>query len=371
MKTSRLLLALGCVVVLTGTFVVVAPVQANHGDRSLEVTPETDRNPLGDHHKMVATVSSPADTQILVDWKIIDGPNAVDPDRSKNLLTAPDYQCQIFPGETTCEWEYRDRRASGGTDIIVVWIDHDGDNATAEADANELADAGGTNEPACPEAQCGPDGQGGAGDTAEPDATDSVTKDWGQLGARRISYTDGEIFYADRTCDSQTTHSGGEVALVTKGCLFTYQVSPEVQVQGNEDHGAVWAQSSVDTRRGWCTKRVTTTIAVPPDAMTMGTAPESSSATQRAVRETMLPVGSLSVMSMVPSLYQSFFAYPGTIRVSTSDDGSVIKMVWRGSTRQDLAFALGAWISFPKNTDIGTIDAGNSVDKRAVRQRTC
>ena len=147
---------------LTMLFAFVVPLAgvaiANHGTRTLEVTPETDDNAVGTTHTLTATLSSAPDagSPIEIDFEVT-GPG--DPDTGDTPAT-PDLTCTITTG-TTCTVSFSS--AVAGVSTIRGWIDHDKNNATlvGEADLAEGAVEGTT-----------------PGDQTEPDTTDVVTKTW-------------------------------------------------------------------------------------------------------------------------------------------------------------------------------------------------
>ena len=141
---------------------------ANHGTRTLQVTPETSDNPVGTTHTLTATLSSPADATsgaIEVDFEMT-GPGDTD---GADTPSTPDEECTVAVGSATCA--VTESSSVAGTDTITAWIDH-GDDAAVEADTTEGADAG---TPSVDEPSSGPDVPGV---TAEPDLTDVVLKTW-------------------------------------------------------------------------------------------------------------------------------------------------------------------------------------------------
>jgi Bacterial Ig-like domain (group 1)/RTX calcium-binding nonapeptide repeat (4 copies) len=140
---------------------------ANHGTRTLQLTPETDDNPVGTTHTVTATLDAAAGVTsgaIQVDFEIT-GPG----DTDGNTPSSPDKECTIAVGSAACSVTYTSSVAGTGT--IIGWIDH-GNDATVEADLTEGADAG---NPSGGEL---PGGTDVPGVTAEPDLTDVVTKTW-------------------------------------------------------------------------------------------------------------------------------------------------------------------------------------------------
>jgi Bacterial Ig-like domain (group 1)/RTX calcium-binding nonapeptide repeat (4 copies) len=145
---------------------------ANHGTRTLQVTPETDDNPVSTTHTVTATLDAAVDATsgtINIDFEV-NGPG--DPETPDAYSpTSPDFSCDVTSG-SSCTISYSSTVV--GTDQIDGWIDHDKNNATltGELDQAEGPDAG---NPAVDEPSGGVDAPGGI---AEPDTTDVVTKTW-------------------------------------------------------------------------------------------------------------------------------------------------------------------------------------------------
>jgi len=162
--STALLIVVALVVPMTGVAV------ANHGTRTLQLTPETNDNPVGTTHTVTATLDAAADGTsgtIEIDFEV-SGPG--DPDDAYSP-TSPDFTCNITSGNDSCAISYSS--AVVGTDEIDGWIDHDKDNATLdELDQAEGPDAG---NPAAGEPS---GGDNVPGSTPEPDTTDVVTKTW-------------------------------------------------------------------------------------------------------------------------------------------------------------------------------------------------
>ncbi|MGH3860492.1 hypothetical protein, partial [Actinokineospora sp.] len=177
--------ALATIVALVVPFAGVAV--ANHGTRTLQITPETDDNAIGTPHTLTATLSAAADATsgtIELDFEIT-GPN--DPDAGDSP-TSPDKTCTVAVAADSCTVTHSSPVV--GTNTIRGWIDHDKNNATlvGEADLAEGADAG--NLPEEPS-----DGPNTPGDQTEPDTTDVVAKTW---------------FSADVEIDMEAEGAGGD-----------------------------------------------------------------------------------------------------------------------------------------------------------------
>ena len=149
---------------------LMVPAMANHGTRTLDVTPETVSLPPGVTHTFTARISREATTAtgtINIDFENESGVN----DSDGTTHDSPDLTCSIPSGENECTVSYSG--TATGRDIWRVWIDHDGLNSTVEADRTE-----GFNQERAP----GDGGQNctGAGNNdGEPDCTDVVDVRWG------------------------------------------------------------------------------------------------------------------------------------------------------------------------------------------------
>jgi len=157
---------------LATIFALVVPFAgmavANHGMRTLQVTPETDDNATGTTHTLTATLDSAADATsgtIEIDFEIT-GAGDTDGDTK----TSPDKTCTVAVGSDNCTVTHTSTTA--GTSEIRGWIDHDKDSATVEADLTEGPDAG---NPSVDEPSGGTDVPGSK---TERDDTDVVTKTW-------------------------------------------------------------------------------------------------------------------------------------------------------------------------------------------------
>jgi hypothetical protein len=190
---------------------------ANHGTRTLQVTPETSDNPIGTTHTLTATLSSAADATsgaIEVDFEIT-GPGDTD---GGNTPSSPDKECTVAVGSATCT--VTDTSSVAGTDTITAWIDH-GDDAAVEADSTEGADAG---NQTVDEPSGGSDVPGG---TAEPDLTDVVLKTWSGAAAAVLDCDDAS------GNDSETNPVTGPSSSETYTCtVIDTAPTPDVPVSG-------------------------------------------------------------------------------------------------------------------------------------------
>ena len=177
MKSSvrtKLAAVSGAFALLVTLLPMAGTAAANHGERTLKLSPQKLNNRLGTTHRVIATLSSAPDegSPIHIDFEIT-GVN--DPDGGESPET-PDLTCTVTgiddPATERID-ESRECRSPSyggpgesiheGVDEIRGWIDHDGTDAVVEADRTEGADE--TLEP---------------GDTPEPDGTDVVLTRWFQ-----------------------------------------------------------------------------------------------------------------------------------------------------------------------------------------------
>ena len=168
------------------------PAAANHGRFTLNVRPESVSRPLDASHTLTAELDGLVTVEqgsVNIDFENQSGVNDVD----GTTFDSPDLTCTVAARERSCTVTYTGTVT--GRDLWRAWIDHDGRDATVEADRtenrNEERDAGdgGT---VC----------NGAGAGGEPDCTDVVEVLWG-TGA--LDCDDAEGPDGER----QTNPSGG------------------------------------------------------------------------------------------------------------------------------------------------------------------
>lgn len=169
------------------------PASANHGDRSLEVTPETPTRGVGATQTLTARLCVPqanppsacgadapntpfSNGPIRIRFENENGVN--DPDASTSRTT-PDRECSIAFNQTSCSITYTGNNS--GNDVWRVWIDHDDNTSTDESDAAEGRDetaAPGTGNALC---RAAPN---------EPDCTDVVQVTWSAGGPTTLDCDD-------------------------------------------------------------------------------------------------------------------------------------------------------------------------------------
>jgi hypothetical protein len=353
-------------VVLVFQVAAFAPAQAVHETTTLEVTPEMETNPLTEKHVLTARVAPAPDGGAEIDFKIISGPSALSADRQQNIdnMDKPDKFCTVRAGESSCTVEI-DPPVRTGTDVIVAWIDHDASNITVEADKAEEPDAGGgADEPDCPENNCGADGLGEPGATADPDSTDVVTKTWGQLGAQRPPFIDGSAEELEVACNDQKKRIDGQVVSVASGCSYGYILATEPD--DALDYGAAWAQTTVNPRAGWCVVRSTTSLAPPDNSSMVEVTPSAGrNVAHRRVLVTDLIFGPQTADGTGAYLLQSFIGYPGTIsRVVDSEEARV---TWEGKTKNTVAQVVGMEITWDPSQEFPDFPGGTTLAHRVRR----
>ena len=194
---------------------------ANHGTRTLQLTPETADNAANTQHTITATLDAAADGTsgtIEIDFEIA-GPGDTD---TSDTPASPDLTCNIISGTDSCTVQFTS--ATTGTSTVRGWIDHDQNNATlvGEADVTEGADAG---NPSVEEPSGGTDVPG---DQTEPDTTDVVLKTWfpGLSAGARLDCDD------QSGDDTATNPVSGTAATETYTCTVVDTANANAPVAG-------------------------------------------------------------------------------------------------------------------------------------------
>ena len=335
-KSATLIATIGTLVLGAGG---AGPARAVHNLLTLELTPETSRNPQGTTHTVQATLSAPSPLpQLEVHFKIISGPNAKDP----VVLTEPDHTCVITTGQTQCvqPFAYQDRRSTPTdyTDTIVGWIDHDprfGRNSLSldGLDKDEVPDAAGPpHEPGI---------SGHAADKGEPDSTDVVLKSWGQLGASALPLIDG-LERRGTVCRGEPVRADRAVVATVRRCTYLMALPANREEDGGRAYYALWMQAeAVITRSGWCATRFRLSLSAPSSARVVSVAvPARGRSARDRLLQTRLPVRAAGFAFEPGLVEQSAFYRPGV--VSSTRSGRTTTVDWRGKSRLRLGAAVGA-----------------------------
>lgn len=209
-KQRTRVLSLIVAVLTLGALVMplVGVAQANHGTRTLEVTPELETYATGATAVLTAVLlnedgsgEAPADATsgtINIDFEVEGGTN--DPDGG-STRQSPDLTCTVAIGSNTCTVSLTGNSESSSN--VVGWIDHDGFNSTDNSDPDEgrrSTDQSKDGFDDCDQAQDSPSDCGsnlfaldvapqpGSGcalvpDDSEPDCTDVVRISFSNTGA--------------------------------------------------------------------------------------------------------------------------------------------------------------------------------------------
>ena len=227
---------------------VMAIAYAEHGDRTLDVNPETTRVPVGTKVILIAQLSSPVTATehpqgIEIDAEAVPVPGAVpvdttesdnDPDGTDgDSPETADETCFIPAGEYRCAIEYV--AANEGTDQWRFWIDENHQDEAADDEDHEADTSEGLNDgnqltagegDACNSP--GPDDSSGV--SGEPDCTDVVQV---TIGAASTQATTLD-------CDDQAP-ANGDTEENTAGQTETYTCKLRKQ-DGTNGIGTVYGE---------------------------------------------------------------------------------------------------------------------------------
>lgn len=372
---AKATLALVTVGMLLGVLVVATPgARAGHEGYTLDVEEELGHAPLGSVHYMTAKVPMVTGAPVEVHFEFIRGPNAFQPccDKIENEVQVkddpaqPDDSCLIRAGETSCMGEIRDTRAvDGQQDVILAWIDHDvsaSPDPSTGIDFNEFQDAG--------EPPHGPGvDTGSPGDQGEPDTTDLVVVNWGQMKVGQIPFNDGNIEFFQHVCDSTRSRVGGEVVGVARVCTYVASMDPSQESDSASDHYGFWVQATGDAKgRGWCATKFAVTARAPAGSMrtSFASLPEATPARRQSLTATLI-VDANGTASSPGYVEASAFAYPGSITIT--EDGNDVTTTWRGKTKKLLAVPVGVAFSAPAGSGLPDPGDPNDVVLKLERRR--
>ncbi|MGH2734984.1 MAG: hypothetical protein ACRDKZ_05350 [Actinomycetota bacterium] len=162
-----------------------------------------------------------------------------------------------------------------------------------------------------------------------------------------ISY-DPETYEAESRCRRRKLTFEGETTGVYRYCTFFLRFDPESETDVERDYGAVWIQSRLNPRNGWCAERMKTVIGIGPEAEVHDKAPRGTAITERKRKRARLVVDAEGAALEEAVVRNAFTLYPDRMRVrkASEDERVELRIAWAGATRKSIAFAGGVEISW-------------------------
>lgn len=168
----------------------------------------------------------------------------------------------------------------------------------------------------------------------------------GQMKAGERPNTRGPLVFDDKGCarDVDRTASG-RVAVITRGCSFTYDVRRSRDKSTSRDYGVFWFQNTVDPEAGFCVTNVMSSIEVPRGYRIEGHAPKKKRTNTSTWTRSKLIVraGGKAKLGVMKNGYRF---HPRVL--DPSRDRREVAIEWRGATHKKFALAMGIEVSYPQ-----------------------
>ena len=182
---------------------------------TLQVSPEVGDGGATNSATLTATISAAQNTSTTVDFEVMNGPAAKHPDTAGTVDTS----CPIPSGHTQCQVTVTSTEA--GISLVRAWIQGQPEDMTEARLANDnqtplldALDPAADCRPADP-SSCHDGSTPGAGDVAEPDATDVVQVTF-------LNFTDGHLKCVDPNGSAVTyKNASTDPATETYTCTLT------------------------------------------------------------------------------------------------------------------------------------------------------
>lgn len=196
----------------------------------LDCSPETENNAINTAHTITCTATNSSGAAVPGVQVDAEATGTNDPDAA-GVLTNPDFSCTTA-SDGRCSFTHP-ASASGtaGTTTYRAWIDADGSNTTAEADATEARDSA-----------------AGAGSTAEPDATDVVAKTW--QGPSKITVSPSSDSASVGTCNPFTITVTNTSNVAVSGAILDVEQRHARATDGTANNEPTVAFCAVDAADG-------------------------------------------------------------------------------------------------------------------------
>jgi hypothetical protein len=121
---------------------------------------------------------------------------------------------------------------------------------------------------------------------------------------------------------------------------------PRRESNAARNFGAVWLQTNVDGRNGWCARNVESIIKVPRDTRIENFVPHFDRVRSPRGKKVRLVINADGDADRNGVVKNRFWLVPRGIRPSVSDNNRRLVLRWTGNTAQKLAFALGVEFSW-------------------------
>ena len=169
-----------------------------------------------------------------------------------------------------------------------------------------------------------------------------------QIDARDRPRVSGPLDPRARDCKTRWERWRGRIIAVARSCVRFYRFRPGFETDTRRNYGVVWLQTTVDSRRSWCTSIVRSDIDIPLGARLHERAPDAFNArTARPVR-TRLNVGARGFALERAVVHKRFTLFPRRLRSHRNAAARAWRTVWHGSTKAVVAAASGIAISWPQ-----------------------
>lgn len=196
-----------------------------------------------------------------------------------------------------------------------------------------------------------------------------------QMSAGTWPAATGQLTPGERTCTTkQDKTSGGRTIAKLKVCAFPFIFAPGSESDAVNDYGAIWIQSQVVPRNGFCVKKANTDVTLDADVPVHSTAPRgrTSDRTRRVRVELVVDAQGAAEAADFGRIENTFVMRKGKLsrRNVVDDAGSrLVRLSWRGSTRKKIAFAHGIETSWAAAGDAPTF--GFALIYRPARPASC
>lgn len=153
-------------------------------------------------------------------------------------------------------------------------------------------------------------------------------------------------------CDERTVISRQEVVADLHACLWWFAYLPLLETDVERDHGALWFQTTVTPRRGWCLRRLAGSVYSSPETTRMSSFVVGGRGDEARPR---IDVDAEGAALQEASLSQTVGGARG--RVSTRADlaGGYVDFTWTGNARSRVEAVVGAEISWEAATSAADV----------------
>jgi hypothetical protein len=179
-----------------------------------------------------------------------------------------------------------------------------------------------------------------------------------QLAVKDNPEISGPLVRVSKFCGRQTDRQRGRAVAHVSTCSYLYRYKPAKENNDRRNFGVAWLQTSLNAAKGWCARRMRSTLTLSATTRQLSWAPRDESTDRRKTVTTRVRADAQGSGQAVGVVQQDFVLRPRRINSTLQKDPDKLVLRWRGSTPWKIGFALGVEISWRRRQEPAVVGSG-------------